>query len=292
MSKKARPDKFPGFTALSDRIFIRKGEESADAKPTAGHPRVIIIYGWGDALPKHILKFADGYRQLYPQAKQIAVLAPISKGFLDHVSKRSEEMHPVIHEAFPEGTPDASHNSVLCHVMSNSGCGNYAATLNAYKDLYNRPFPHQLTVWDSGPGDPTFTWENLKCWSNAMAIGTASWFPWPFFVTRCIWGLFLSAIHFHDYVAGREPTPIFSKRVCFDDSFQTKQSLRLFLYGKEDVMIPWQQIEQNVADMRECGFESDAVVFKGSGHVGHMRNDPEKYWASIGEAWAKAARIS
>ncbi|KAM0543810.1 hypothetical protein ACHAPJ_012117 [Fusarium lateritium] len=292
MSKKGRRDIFPSFTALSDRVFVRHGEASASAASTVGQPRAIIIYAWGDALPKHVLKFADGYRQLYPQAKQIAVLAPISKGFLDHVDKRSKEMHPVIHEAFPEGTPDASNNSVICHVMSNSGCGNYAATLNAYKDLYNRPLAHQLTVWDSAPGDPTFTWENLKCWSNAMAIGTASWFPWPVFVTRCIWGLFLSAIHFHDYVTGREPTPIFSKRVCLDESYETKQSSRLFLYGKDDIMIPWQQIEQNIADFRKNGFQSDAVQFQGSGHVGHMRENPEKYWGSIEEAWAKAAKSS
>ncbi|KAH6975620.1 hypothetical protein EDB80DRAFT_740912 [Ilyonectria destructans] len=289
MSNRPGSSIFPGFTALSDRVFARGSEQFVDAKPIAEHPRAVVIYGWGDAPPKHVSKFTDGYRQLYPNAKQIAVLSPIYKGFFDNVSQRSDQMLPIIHEIFPK---DSSDGFVLFHVLSNSGAINYSATLNAYKELYNRPMPHALTVYDSTPGTPELTWDNLKRWSNAMAIGAAPRLPLPFIVTQTFCGLFFCWIHLFDYLSGGESAPMFSKRIFYDEGWESNQSLRLFLYGKEDIIIPWEHIEQHIADGRESGYPVDGQLFDDSGHVGHMRKHPERYWETIGTTWKKAAESS
>ncbi|KAJ3548624.1 hypothetical protein NM208_g918 [Fusarium decemcellulare] len=287
MAKGTKAPVFPGFTPLSDRIFVRKGEETKGPKPPS-HPRVIVIYGWGDSLPKHILKYAEGFQKLYPHAKQLVVLAPIFQAFLDDISRRSKQMEPIIHEIFPEGSEDAADGSVLFQVMSNTGGVNYAATLNAYRELYGRPMPHVLTVYDSTPGSPVFDWTNLKIWSYAMALGTAAWFPWPFIVTRVLWGMFLCTTHSIDFIMGRETAPKFSKRVFYDKEYETKQASRIFLYSKEDILIPWYQLEQNIADTRAAGYQCDGIMFEGSGHVGHMRMHPEQYWKAIENAWNSA----
>ncbi|KAF9769310.1 hypothetical protein IL306_013274 [Fusarium sp. DS 682] len=287
MAKTPNTNIFTGFTALSGRIFVRSGEESTGNKPNPGHPRAVIIYGWGDAPPRYVSKFTDGYRQLYPHTKQLAVLSPIYKGFFDHVTQRTQDMLPIIHEIFPNDTEDSSDGSVLFHILSNSGAINYSATLNAYKETYNKPMPHTLTVFDSTPSTSDLTWDNLKRWSHAMAIGTAAKLPWPFFVTQVLCGWFFCMIHLFDYLAGRESAPKFSHRIFNDEQWESKQTTRLFLYGKGDVLIPWQHIEGHMAASREAGYVTEGQLFD-SGHVEHMRNDPERYWGAIDESWRKA----
>jgi hypothetical protein len=286
MSKKATPS-FPGFEALSKRIFVRKAE---NPQAISGHPTAIVVFGWGDAPPKHVSKFTDGYRKLFPNAKQIAVLSPIGQGFFDHVSKRTEDMKPIVNELFANGK-DHSHNLIICHVLSNSGAGNYICTLNAYTELYNEPMPHVLAVYDSTPGQSKVTWSNLKRWSNAMAMGPASKLPWPFFVTQTLCIGFFIFIHLFDFVVGRESSPKFCHRLFFDDKWMSKDSTRLFMYGKEDILIPSEHIEEHIAEGLRCGYKTESQIFE-SGHVDHMRRDPERYWRTIDEAWKRAAASS
>ncbi|PNP73791.1 hypothetical protein FNYG_12981 [Fusarium nygamai] len=284
MSKFPRRSTIPGFIAISDRVSVCPGETETGTDPNPEHPRTVVIYGWGDAHPKNISKFANGYRQLYPHAKQVAVLSPIYKGFTDHVTQRTEAMLPVIHEVFPN---DASDGSVLFHTMSNSGTINYSATLNAYKETYNRPMPHTLTVYDSTPGTPHLTWDNLKRFSHAMALGLAAKLHLPFIIAQVLCAWFFVLIHVFDYLAGRESAPKFSHRIFTDEKWESKKSTRLFLYGKGDFLIPWQHIEGYMAVSREAGYPSEGLVFE-SGHVEHMKKDPERYWGVIQESWGRA----
>ncbi|CAI4212004.1 unnamed protein product [Parascedosporium putredinis] len=262
---------FPGFTALSDQIYVRPGEEIVDKDAPVHGPRVVILFGWGDCIPKHVAKYTDGFRELFPHAKQIVVFAPIMRAMRLDVEQRTKNMIPVVKEAFPEGIDaEVDEDQVLFHVMSNTGGINYSATLNAYKQIHGRALPHRLAVYDSTPGSVIFTWENLKRWSYAMAIGTAGWFPWPFGLTQGIWGAFLL-------------------RILAEEEFKTKAARSLYLYSKEDDLILWEDIEGHIANYREAGYHGDAVMFEGSGHVGHMRQHPELYWKSIREAWANTA---
>lgn len=287
MSKVEKRQVFPGFTALTNQVFVREAETSGLEKPPAGHPRVIIIFSWGDAVPKHILKYSEGFSQLFPHAKQIAVLSPIFQAMRQDVDQRTKNMTPVLENAFPEGTED---DDVLLHVMSNTGGINYAATLNAYKQKYGRPLPHRLTSYDSTPGGLDFTWENLGRWSYAMALGTAAWFPWPFMFTQCIWGVFLCANRAVDHFSRRETAPRFSLRAMLDRSYESKDASKLFLYSQEDKLISSVDIEENMAESRKNGFHVEGVMFKGSGHVGHMRMFPDEYWDAIEEAWKNSSR--
>ncbi|KAM0306227.1 hypothetical protein ACHAPM_000788 [Fusarium culmorum] len=282
---KTKPN-FPGFKSLSKRVFVREGEDFGAKQPIPGHPHAVVVYGWGDAPPKHVSKFTDGYRQLYPHAKQIAVLSPIGQGFFDHVSKRTEDMMPVVNELFPQDRASSS-DSILLHCLSNSGVGNYSCTLNAYRELCNQPMPHVLTVYDSTPGQTKPNWSNLKRWSKAMAMGPAAKFPWPFFITQTFCIGFFIFIHLFDFIAGRESNPKFCERLFFDDKWESKDSTRLFLYGTEDILIPAEHIEEHIARGRRLGYKTESQIFE-SGHVDHMRKSPETYWETIDNVWKRA----
>jgi hypothetical protein len=285
MSQTKQPS-FPDFVTLSERVFVREGEDLGGKQPVPGHPHTVVVYGWGDAPPKHVSKFTQGYRELFPYAKQIAVLSPISQGFFDHVSKRTEDMMPVVNELFPKDRANPS-DMILLHCLSNSGVGNYSSTLNAYKELYNAPMPHILTVYDSAPGQTKPTWSNLRRWSKAMAMGPAAKLPWPFFITQSFCIGFFIFIHLFDFVVGRESSPKFCKRLLFDEEWESKDSTRLFIYGKKDILIPAEHIEEHIANGMKLGYKTESQIFE-SGHVDHMRKNPEKYWETIDHVWKRA----
>ncbi|KAI5458524.1 hypothetical protein BGZ63DRAFT_362399 [Mariannaea sp. PMI_226] len=278
----------PGFVAVSDQVLVR--EDADDSKRSADHPHVILIFGWGDCLPKHVAKYADGYNQLFPHSKQVVILAPISKAFFSNLERRTSSMVPVRKFIDSIQTSDGSSPTILAHAMSNTGGTNYAATLNAYQEKHNQPLPHQLLVLDSTPGSPYMTWENMKRWSWAMTVGTAAWFPWPSFVTQSIWGTVLLANIFFEMFIGREPAAVFSIRAVDDETYETKESRRLYLYSKEDDLIPYQDIERYRAEATQKGYATDGEMFEGTGHVGHMRAFPEKYWKAIAESWRRVSQ--
>ncbi|GJC89783.1 hypothetical protein ColLi_12621 [Colletotrichum liriopes] len=284
-----KSDRFPGFTTVTDQIFVREGEELVNgAHPPPDHPRVVIVYSWGDAIPKHVAKYTDGFRKLFPHARQIAVLAPILKAMRQDLETRADNMKPILDLAYPDGdsaTTKSNEDAVLLHVMSNTGGINYAGTLYAHQQKYGRPMPHRLSIYDSTPGSVVLTIDNLKRWSLAMALGTANWFPWPFVMTQCIMGIFLLLNQAYEYLIGRESAPVFSVKAIGDPKYVSKGSRKLFLYSKEDPLIGWEDIEQNMAESKVKGYAYNAVRFEGTGHVGHMRMFPDQYWGAIADAW-------
>ncbi|KAJ0413492.1 hypothetical protein BJY00DRAFT_296811 [Aspergillus carlsbadensis] len=281
---------FPGFRAVSDQIFVRDANSASELATTSNtdNVKILIIFAWGDAQPKHVTKYADGFRALYPGAKQIAVLSPIYKAIWRTMGQRIEAMKPILDEVFPSPSDEKGQHDgsgILIHVMSNTGGIAYAATLHAYRNQYGRPLPHQLAVLDSTPGSTDLTFDNMKRFALAMALGTAKWFPWPFFVTRGLWAVFLYVLNLIEKVLGRTSAGAESVRTVEAPELASTATRRLYLYGKEDHIILWTDIEKHVAKVRERGWKSDCQLFEGSGHVDHMRKSPVVYWKAIRDAW-------
>lgn len=285
---KMPPASVPGFTALSDQIYVREAESSPP--PGCEHPDVVIVFSWGDALAKHVAKFTDGFRVLYPHAKQIMVLSPISKAMFTEHQQRSETMLPIVRAIWPEDPAQhpATDPKILVHSMSNTGAINFSSFLNIYQQTYGKPLPHQLSIWDSTPGSTDFTWPNLLRWSRAMALGTAAWFPWPFAVTQSIWAVCLTISQVVGMLRRSEHAGAWSRRHSNGAVFQTKDVRRLYMYSKEDDLIGWKDIEDHMAEGIRLGWKADAAVFEGSGHVQHMRMFGDKYWKCIMDSWDKA----
>ncbi|KAJ4146182.1 hypothetical protein NW754_001646 [Fusarium falciforme] len=270
----------PGFTAVSDQVLVR---EALPEQPPADHPEAVVIYGWGDGLPKHVSKYAEGYRVLFPYSKQIIILSPISKAMFTSLDQRTEAMVPVLENL--EKLLGDRKSSVLIHAMSNTGAISYGTTLKAFQDKNSSAFPHQLLVLDSTPGSPWLSRRTLGNWSRAMSLGTANWFPWPFAVTQALWAGVLLVNATYQWITGTEPAGAFALRVVDDESFETKEAKRLYLYSKEDDLISYEDIEAYVAESKERGYVVRTELFDGSGHVGHMRKHPEQYWKAIEDAW-------
>ncbi|EQK99420.1 hypothetical protein G6O67_008881 [Ophiocordyceps sinensis] len=272
----------PGFRALSDQVFVRPG--SVDQEASASDPDTIIIYGWGDASAKHVVKFADGYRRLFPRAKQVIVLSPMLRLIFSKQRRRLEYMMPVV-EAVEYG---AGENSTLVHAMSHTGLTYYAATAYAYQRARNRFLPHRLLVLDSAPGYTHVTPSSLIRASRSLTLKMSGKFPGAvaaariaYFVIGCVTDMFLR-------IMGWENIGCWSRRAANNEKYEAKEARRLYMYSKEDDIIPWDEIELHLAEARDRGWEAEAELFHGSGHVGHMRQSPEQYWTAVGSAWRRA----
>lgn len=279
---------FPGFTPISERVYVRNGHEKSKS-PSVHDPTSIVIFGWGDGMPKHVSKYAEGYHEIFPRAKVVVVLSSTLQASTQSLNSRIEAMSPVLDIAFTH--PNGSNNKeerLLLHAMSNTGAVFLAATLAAYQQRHgrNRSVPHTLLVFDSTPGSLKFA-SQVGRWSRAMALGTPMYIPWLFGITWALWYVVLWVHRIWQWLRGTEPSGNWANRVLSDPTFTPIESNRLYLYSKEDDISWWEDLVYNVTQARNLGYKADLKMFEGSQHVGHMRLYPEQYWNAIFNAWKK-----
>ncbi|KAM7199026.1 Eukaryotic protein of unknown function (DUF829) domain containing protein [Rhypophila sp. PSN 637] len=302
--EKTKVNHLPGFTTLSPQVLVQDADSTVSP---ASHtdPTTVILYSWGDALPKHVSKYVEGYRTLYPAAKIVLIFSPILKALYTTLSVRSKTMIPVIEAVFGVGSTTTlvprlslarqncpAAKRVLVQVMSNTGGINFASTLHAYRQLVGPdapPFPVDVMVCDSTPGSTVFM-TNIGPWSKALAVGAASYLPWPFFVTRALAVVFLAAVNGMAVLMRETSAAVFSTAAVNDPHLLDIKARRLYLYSKEDDIIYWQDIEKHAAAAREKGYQvAEGEMFEGTGHVGHLKGHPEQYWRAIRRVWEEKA---
>ncbi|KAI2641054.1 hypothetical protein GGS21DRAFT_355228 [Xylaria nigripes] len=281
---------FPGYSPISNRIFIRNEKtdsESTGRNVKATDPTTILVYGWGDAHPKHVSKYSEGYHALFPSARIVVITNPIISATTQTLRWRTHDMMPIIDTIFP--TKDDGSERVIMHIMSNTGGIYAAATLNAYRERHGQDaaLPHHLCVSDSTPGGLNFMSE-VGRWGRAMAMGVPKWFPLPFKFTQALCCIFMILVNYTAVAMGIEPSGQHSVRIFNEHAFATPRALRLFCYSKEDDLIYWKHLEEQAAFARSNGYTTVLEEFKGSPHVGHMRMHPEQYWGTIMRCWEQA----
>ncbi|KAK8050775.1 hypothetical protein PG994_012505 [Apiospora phragmitis] len=298
---------FPGFTKISDQIYIHHPDRDDDNAATnvdhvEPHPDKVIIYGWGDGHPRNVSKYIEGYRALFPRAIIIAVLATTFKAAYQPLHERTEGMMPVIDAAFSEKQKQPPR--VLLHAMSNAGGINMASTLNAHLARHGTPLPHRVMVMDSSPGGVVFH-QQVGRWSRAMAIGMRRSLPrWvPHAMLQAVFYVFLWVNRLWEFILRRHHAGAWSREAVNRHEMvpvpalavkdnkiadEYHRSRRLYLYSKEDDIIGWEDVEEHAEYASKLGYHADTEVFEGSGHVDHMRHHPQKYWESIAKTWRKA----
>ncbi|CAI6098876.1 hypothetical protein V2G26_001983 [Clonostachys chloroleuca] len=287
--KRAPP--IEGFVPVSDQIYVREPEPTTEGTivPT-DHPNAVVIYGWGDGLPRHLVKYAEGFRALFPNAKQVLVLSPINKALLTKNERRGDGMMPVIDAMFSE--KPSSDFKILLHVMSNTGGINYIATLDAYNRRYGEAMPNRLVCLDSAPGSSDLTFENLERWSRAMALRTAKLFPLPFVATQVLMCMMLVLNGCVQRILLRESSATWGLKIGQSEKYVRMDTRYLYLYSKEDDLVGYKDVEKHAAEARQRGWQAETEMFNGSPHVMHMRQFPDQYWKAISTSWDKAIGLT
>jgi hypothetical protein len=300
------------FFRISDQVLVLEPSLEHLTSDTVDHgPSTVMLFGWGDGLLKHVAKYSAGYRVMYPGARIVVILSPISKAMFSTYAQRTRSMLVALKAAMPRrasapGNPQGTYpnNRILLHCFSNTGGINLVATLNAYKQWLagaewtktimgdipmetSKVLPHRLLICDSTPGGFKYA-ENIWRWSYAMALGLAPYLPWPFVVTKLLCSGVLSVSHFLTKLFGSMSIPEHSCRSIIDPEFVDITASRLYIASKADDIILWKHVVENGEHAREKGYDARIKLFQDSPHVGHMRMYPEEYWLEIGKAWKAA----
>ncbi|KAK4226017.1 hypothetical protein QBC38DRAFT_240950 [Podospora fimiseda] len=287
------------FTRLSNQVYTQTPASFPPSGPSTSHPTTIVLYGWGDALPKHLTKYVVGFRALYPSSRIILIFGPILKALYQTLEARATTMIPVIEAIYGPGSYSnlteaiKSHpikENILLQVMSNTGGMNCAATMYAFHKATNgeQRLPYNLMICDSCPGSTDFA-SNVGRWSKAMAVGASSFLPFiPFIISQSIAAMFLASLHGFGWIIGATSAAEYSVGAVNNPTLSDNSSKRLYLYSKEDDIIHWEDIEAHAADARSKGWSVSAEMFEGTPHVGHMKTHSEKYWKAIDDAWREA----
>jgi hypothetical protein len=283
MSSQEVAESLPGFRPLSKQIYVQDAD--ATAKPaSASDPTTILIFGWGDSRPRPIAKYVVGYRALFPAAQIVVVFAPIAQTLLQGTESRKRAMMPLAQAVFSEIDPS---RRVLIHGMSNTGVINSASLFDAFQALHpGEVLAHPLLVTDSAPGNPNVL-ANLWTYAHALSIGLKK-AGVPVWISQPLAAVFLALNQTIQHLFGAETGPEHTLVAFSDKARADPAARRLYIYSKEDEIIPWRYIEEYVAKVRQDGWEVETAMFKGSGHCAHLRADPDRYWNLIQANWEAA----
>lgn len=64
-----------------------------------------------------------------------------------------------------------------------------------------------------------------------------------------------------------------------------KGTRRTYIYSEEDDVIGWEDVEDHARDAERKGWAVELVKFQTSTHVGHLKQDPERYREVILKTW-------
>lgn len=272
------PKAFEGFARLAPHAYIYEAPKSGDPlfdQVSPPHPDVILFMSWLDAQPKHIAKYTEYYKALFPNASIILVTAAAKDAIMRSKTNDTKFYSAVVAaiQAFP------SNSKILLHSFSNGGLKNIALTTEEYNRRTGDPLPIQAQIFDSGPGYPRF-WPDIR----ALTAGL----PKNFFIrtlARAVLSVAYVLYKFAWWVKGIEnPVMTYSKMMNRHELF-AKKVPRAYIYSHEDGMVQWRDVEDHMAKAKGLGYEVRAELFEGSPHVGHMPKDSKRYWGIVKSFW-------
>lgn len=141
-----------------------------------------------------------------------------------------------------------------------------------------------LLVFDSGPGRGDFVKVHRGA-TATMNLATNALFTFFFFAPAfAIVQLYCLLMHQPDPIEG------YRRDLARPDVFPWTRDTtpRLFLYGAQDNIVPRKDVEDHVADLRALGLATQLEMFATSGHIGHAKSEPLRYWGVVRDAWDEA----
>lgn len=247
-------------------------------------PTVILLFGWMDAKIAHLAKFSAGYKIIFPYSSQI-VVASKAEVFLLPKSVLRSRLQPVVDLCTNLGAMNTSSTlpRILTHTLSNGGSTqlNYLSQIWPQPQVGSKPIPSAV-ILDSNPGGDDIA-SALHVFSTTIPN---PFLRYPFFA-------FLLVVHVANFLLGLIPWnmhDVLRKAVSSPQwlPWSGKHTPFLYIYSRADKSVPYRHIQAVTETAESKGQDVTRVIFESSGHVSHMRSDPDRYWGAVRAVWAKA----
>lgn len=277
-------------------------------------PGLILLGTWMGAAPKHIQKYTDAYRHLFPSSP-ILLLRSEPTDFMKPRAAR-ENLRPAarILEAYaqnpfvPLPLPPAPSSGVSAELLEKTGLqadGSDKADANADGTMLVHvwsnggsnalwsvrrqcaAFPHYRLIMDSCPGQFHYR-------ATYTAFSLTIPYPWlrrllaPLLHALCCWFWVRLRLPRLSRLIGGEGRggPL---RLSADSHNDPKllgvDVGRTYIYSDEDALVPSADVEEHGKEAQQAGFKVRMEKFRGSQHVAHAKKDPERYWRLVRQTW-------
>lgn len=272
---------------------VQLSVKAMDIPRNCKNPQLILLCSWTDAAPRHIMKYMHAYRNLYPTSPILLVRTSSSDFFLNSERALQQRLEPAIRiiRAHLEDEPSSGPNEgFLAHALSNGGSGHLTCLARQYHATTGHPLPVDVLILDSTPTRARF---------KSILAGLSVALPSPVWI-RLPMRILLMILVFLAYVIPRRLGLSTMADRVYDDliSLETldnsgrkskewlrKEAVRSYIYSEADDICLAKDIIPHVEEAARRGMPIRNEVWVGSGHVGHMKLDPERYWKVVKETW-------
>lgn len=301
-----------GKDSTSSGTSTPSNSNASDGVPRRD-PGLILLGTWMGAAPKHIQKYTDAYRHLFPSSPILLVRSEPTD-FMKPTAAR-ENLRPAARlvEAYaaspltPLSIPTITANEkpgvskdllkktgldkperstaggpMLVHVWSNGGSNSLWGIRRQ-----SSVFPQYKLIMDSCPGQ-----FHYKATFTAFSLTIP--YPWlrrllaPLIHAMCCWfWIRLRLPKLSKAIGGMGGGgPLRLSADSHNDPKLLGTDLgRTYIYSDEDALVPSADVEEHAKEAKERGFSVRMEKFRGSQHVAHAKKDPERYWRAVRETW-------
>jgi hypothetical protein len=255
---------YEGFEELASLVHVYTAPETA---PTDSP--IVILCTWMGASTKMIGRYIKAYISTIPNATIILITSNFNSVMSLSVSQWAKQVDGAIDIIL-------SHRSkpIYACAYSNGGLQSLVQLALAYKARTKSTIDLKATVLDSAPGSPELTvaHRTFLLTSNPPSV---AYYP----VSVLVW-LYLGGYWTVMTLRGID-TPVADSRNKINDTTLFRPGQRVYIYSKEDQLVPWQWVEANAESAEKKGWEVKKELFAGSKHVAHTVADKERYWQIV-----------
>ena len=226
------------------------------------------------AAPKHIAKYIDGHKRLFPNTSILVIESTLPNMLL------GADLGPaceVIESFAKDASLKPNHNEdpyIVLQASSNGGATN-ASWLASSLLKTNEKLPFRRIIMDCCPGKgevkPATEAMTTQLPKLPLVRTLGSWF----FYSACI--VFVAIFTSMGWEDG-----VTRLRRRFNDAtiFSTEVP-RLYLYSEKDVLVKWQHVHEHAEDARIKGYSVREEKFTKAAHAALLTEDSVRYWNAV-----------
>jgi hypothetical protein len=226
------------------------------------------------AAPKHISKYIAGYQKLYPRSPILMLTNTIMDIIQRTRQSYKDKLRPAV-RVIREAAVARETPKILLHLFSNGGANLATSLAYFYRQKFDTPFPVSSMVLDSAPGVATYQ-RSIA----AMSVGLPQFILFRL-IGYIIMHMMCAAMWIGHHIFKQENAVSLIRRQLVDPTLFTISAPRVYIYSKTDKMVGWKDVEYNAHLAKQAGYKVRTELYESSTHVGHLRDDPERYWNAV-----------
>jgi len=276
------------LTPLNSHVLLGKPEEGAAGSASPSSPSLILLFGYMDARPAHLQKYVDNLHTEFPTAT-LVLIKSFSDFFWSTNNHLESVLMPVV-DVLKSHAATEDYSGILVHILSNGGGFNYMTfhrlleKLAIQGPLMSEATPSAL-ILDSTPGDNGLA-SSISFASPSNPIFRLLAIPPVAF----LYGIFyaINTIRGNTPIFDQLRATLFSPDVLptiLDSKGDVKTTPRMYIYSKVDKIAEPAKIKAHLEEAERKGFDVRVEIYETTGHVGHARKDPERYWGAVRGLW-------